>query len=1288
MSLNGLDEPKVVEAHEAAAAEPGGWFLLKYASRDEVELLDRGTGGIVEVRNTISTYDEESPLYGFLRYRRRNVVIKYLPEDCSRLIQARVAVHFNAICERFSPYDTIFEISTATELRDTKLSAACSLHAASGSTSSSTSSLRRRRLMEIAEEDEEEQRALKRQSIVPEADGERPKTPADKTSLPYPVTLNSDLASSPEASKFSAATTSEVLNFVGVGDGPTSPAPSIEPDTYSYSLYPTGKPRVKLGPRPSASVDATIRPQTAGNFRPVSSIPAGFKLFGKGAKKGKGKDGNPATSPQEEIPEPIFPNVAASTEEDANDDSSRPGSRTGVTSPVPVPLPASTPTKPTISPEKARLMKAMQLREKRKKMAAAKAAQKLDAPVDEEKTVLDNTQEKAHEKEDDDVDDMIIEEEPEEDEAEDEAKDDAKDNADESQPQTEATDEKKRISLIPADSGVVLDSLESSVHTDEASELTQTESRAESPGVVSVEADQSTMASSLSESTEETVQAKDDTLEAEKDEKEDAVPATETVDVESNEKEEETTSIEVQDVQKVETEPVVEPIAEPVAEPAAEPVAEPVTASVTAPVVEPVAEPVAEPVEKPVAELVAEPVVEPVAEPVTASVTAPVVEPVAEPIAEPFVEPAIEPEESVKVEIAAEEKDATKTDDVPEQIAPAAIAGATLEVPEVETSKDEPAPAEPIDAQGPAEREEAPKLMVPKSKFSTQDLAAASKAGSPSHSAVVTPQLELESNPLEQKTETSQESKEQTKHPIPIKTDVVQTNLDDSMDADDSDLVDDSALIEEAKPVPLSKSPPTSSFPTPAIRAVAASDNTRTVSNPVRGNLAIPLESSQAPVRSLSSGAAFLHKVNQQQQSSNTLATKPIVGSSISQRIKALEKLSGGSVDQTRPASRERPSSTFFSVQKRETSRSPSVADRAKSLKGPPSPEQSLTSSPEMSRGGRKRSPSTASRFSKFEVPTSASLATASQPRGRPESISVTAKIIRDPQSQESSKDASEYNYLNLKQSPLVVDHHAVESDDSERRSGSLERDAKDGKRSSMSIVRGFIREHRKSVTTSADVQQALGSGAPTSRPSSSTQNNVASHRLSISSRRSSISKDRDNALLPSAIADDDKSGDKVMSRAGRFMRRLSNFSGARGKGTVSLASPVAEEGPSIGSKRPPAAAAGSASVLSDMGDVNVQFPDNLLWKRRNLCLDSQGFLILSASSQNGKPAVGTKRYHLSEFRQPYTPDVEVQELPNSVVLDFVEGAGIQLACEDRAGQLNVLKVLRDAHTGHSTFGR
>ncbi|KAI0190155.1 hypothetical protein EV127DRAFT_430556 [Xylaria flabelliformis] len=62
-------------------------FLLKYASRDEIDILDAGNGGISDIRSAIAKYEEPSPLYGFLRYRRRSVIIKYIPEDCSRLVQ-------------------------------------------------------------------------------------------------------------------------------------------------------------------------------------------------------------------------------------------------------------------------------------------------------------------------------------------------------------------------------------------------------------------------------------------------------------------------------------------------------------------------------------------------------------------------------------------------------------------------------------------------------------------------------------------------------------------------------------------------------------------------------------------------------------------------------------------------------------------------------------------------------------------------------------------------------------------------------------------------------------------------------------------------------------------------------------------------------------------------------------------------------------------------------------------------------------------------------------------------
>ena len=104
MSLDGLDAREVNKAYALALEEGGGWyvsmlashdstanpvrcrFLLKYTGRAEVGLLGQGLAGLSEVRESIERYDEQSPLYGFLQYRRRKVVFKYVPEGTSRLL--------------------------------------------------------------------------------------------------------------------------------------------------------------------------------------------------------------------------------------------------------------------------------------------------------------------------------------------------------------------------------------------------------------------------------------------------------------------------------------------------------------------------------------------------------------------------------------------------------------------------------------------------------------------------------------------------------------------------------------------------------------------------------------------------------------------------------------------------------------------------------------------------------------------------------------------------------------------------------------------------------------------------------------------------------------------------------------------------------------------------------------------------------------------------------------------------------------------------------------------------
>ncbi|RFU72624.1 gpi-anchored cell surface glyco [Trichoderma arundinaceum] len=1303
MSLNGLDDPKIVEAHEAALAEPGGWFLLKYSSRDEVELLGKGNGGIAEIRNAVAGFEEESPLYGFLLYRRRNVIVKYLPEDCSRLIQARVAVHFSAVCERFTPYDTIFEISTATELRDTKLSAACSLHAASGSTASSTSS-RRRRLMEIAEEDEEEQRSPKRQSLVPETDDGRPRTPGDRSTTADEVKLNSELASSPEHSKFSASNTSEVPKFMGVPDAPASPTRSVDTtdsrlDPYSY--YPTSKPKVKLGPRPKT--DATIRPQTAGNFRPVSSLPAGFK-FGKGQKKSKGKDGD-AASLIEEIPEMELPADAAhapATEDTLgiSGDASRPSTSTGLsTDTLSVPV---TPAKPTMTPEKARLMKAMKLREKKKKQQQKQklqpedvAASGLDASAVEDKHAITGGED-GEEKELEHSADAAIESHDND--------NDQEVGETNTQEQSEGIED-RAASISQADSGVVLDSLSSSVQIDEVSEGTRSESRAQSPAITSSEHDQSTAASSLSDSTNETVQAKNE------DKVTDRAAST-------------SVGMEDEGHQRVRDEPAA--AANPAAAEGQHPNEEGQVAEVNA-----------SSSLSPSAAVVA----------VSGASSLGENESTAIQTKETGNSVALESTENTAAEVAtgAANKGSANTENEKEKKGIAVpISKFSANIP---TSKAPPAaslgglgsgaaeiplaaPGDVAQATDKGELDSSPLPRTLRSKLSTQDLVDAAQAAA--QTTVATPLMELQMDPLSAAEETfpavektseaaaaPDEPKERSKRsaniPPPIQTDLTEPkqaaaagngpHTSDNDDALVQEIQGDAAAQNDNKPMVATKSPLTPVFPSATIangplgaRAPPA-HTVRTVSNPVRGNFIAPTDVTQSTARSLSSGAAFLHKVTQQQSAS--LATmKPNVGSSISQRIKALEKLSATSGDQARPVSRERPSSTFFAVQKRDNSRPPSVVDRTKSLKGraaSPTPSQDEFPPLEAGRVRLQRSGSVVSRVSMFE-PLAASTSNASglapgpQSRGRPESVAVTTRIIRDPSQlsgYELPRDASDYNYLDLKQPPLMVDHHRGD-EGSERRSRSLERDGEDdmGRRSSLNTVKGFFKDPRKSVTVSTNVRHAIVSRTTTQSPSS------AGHRLSMSSRRS-ITIDRDN-LANSSVTEDSFSGDersdKKTSRAGRFMRKLSNLSsGSKSKNAASVeetstAGATAQH--AAGSARKPSvapSASAEASIVSDLGDVNVQFPDSLLWKRRNLCLDSQGFIILSAlPAQSSRTAQGTKRYHMGEFRQPYTPDVEVQELPNSVVLDFVEGTGIQLACEDRTGQLNVLHVLQAAHANHS----
>ncbi|GAP89731.1 putative gpi-anchored cell surface glyco protein [Rosellinia necatrix] len=1193
MSLNGLDDVKVKEAHDAAKIETGGWFLLKYASRDEIDILDSGNGGITDIRSAIARYEEPSPLYGFLRYRRRSVIIKYIPEDCSRLVQARAAVHFNAICDYF-PHNTTFEIGVAKDLKDSKLSAACSLHAASGSSSSSTSSLRRRRLNEIAEEEEEEERERKRQSVVKEEDRPTSSIYSDAPTAPSspeaPVVLDRQQITDPPENAF--ASTKNVPDFVGVS-GPASPTRSefggrLSSQSSRYegygSPYSQGR-KVKLGPRPS--IEAHKRPSTAENFRPVAALPAGFKFF-KGSKKGKTHEqgqgeGIPTTAP---VSDPLL---------QSPDDQLPPRPATSSGASIKSMAPSVAPSiaasmapvrEGKITPEKARLMKAMKLREKR--MQDAKSG--FLTPAEQQKPIHN---------------------------------DETTPNIEPSNPHGEPT----------PNVGVSTDLSIAAISKPEAdSKDNALDSHPSSPGAASSTGiGDSTKASSLSDLTDETIQAPKEAAEGSEEETNE-----DTVDLVSN-------------------------------------------GNVSA-----------------------------------AKFTK-------------DAEESTQIPESTTLPSASAHVDTGLGDDhniAKEQLG--MLSSSTSNETKPSTTTISPTPSL-------------------KSKFSRTDVTVPTELAHGINDEVPAPPTADHESPkqdvdLKNRPEillASPPNLSRQKATVErIRTDLTTqqaSQVEPSDPLDDDALMDElqTATLQEAKPMLVSKSPITPVFPSPGSPPKKDARVPRAASNPMRGSLLMPVDLSQGnTARSVSSGGSpFVNSLTRNPSNASMQSKKSNVGSSISQRIKALEALSGNpNEERARPTT---PSSTFFTVRKqstRDASKSSSAIDRASAaMPPPPTPERSRDPTPETPDSKRERSSSVASRLTMFEGQNA--------PRGRPESVQVTARIIRGATAPftnvgNASRKPGDAAPAELRQSTLLVDIHRAQSMKPQPlaeqtsvverpktsvsevqvqppRPEVINKQAK--RRSSMSLMKNFIKEHtplsNKSTETSVPASPGATPLKSPNRPPSVHQTSTSfARRLSTSSRRSSFNREADSAsisgatrsssrLSDSGSAEDDKSlsDKKSKNRTSRFMRRLSNsFGGAtRKSGSASISPTVTEEEADQLEKAPILAQQKSSSptIVAFMGDVNVQFPDNLLWKRRSMCLDAQGFLFLSTvqgGAKKAKESVGTKRFHLGDFRKPYIPDVEVQELPNSVLLDFTEGSCLQIACGDRAEQQNILRTLQEAHQSHA----
>ncbi|KAI1127638.1 hypothetical protein F5Y10DRAFT_242336 [Nemania abortiva] len=1246
-------------------------FLLKYISRDKVDVLDTGNGGITDIRSAIARYEESSPLYGFLRYRRRSVIIKYIPEDCSRLLQARAAVHYNAICDQFA-HSTTFEISEAKDLKDSKLSAACSLHAASGSSSSSSSSLRRRRLNEIAEEEEEEERERKRQSVVKE-EGRATSSlysdpPASPSSPEPPVVLDRQQITNPSETAF--ASTKNVPDFTGA-DVPVSPtrsefgrrlsSQSARPEIYTSGSYYQGR-KVKLGPRPS--MDAHKRPSTAENFRPIAALPAGLKFF-KGSRKDKTKDQGQSEQTSYVLPA-TAPAPEARPQSRGDQLPPRPATSSGASIKSITPSMAP-PREGKLTPEKARLMKAMKLREKKMQDAKSEllSPTKYKQPVDK---VAEPESETS----------LFVQ-------------------ADYSTP-------------IPLNASATAGSpVSTTMKPDAHSGDVVLDSHPSSPGAASSTCiGESTKASSLSDLTDETIQASKEPVQDTDDVQEGLVETMNTMEEPVDAPQSETISTDVSDekVTKGSEEFVQIPESDTNNSQSLENMIRKFIDSDNFPT-----DTNSSPILRDDKSLDVVQTHEPSADlqenekatPDTAT------------LSKPDIQLAVGTEDNDNISKAQLGIPQSKFASSEAKSSSSPISSTTPDLKSRFSRKPVPAPTETT-------------LSVLNDTVRTLS-AAKYEPPKPEVPLKSAPEILLASPPKPPKQKAIVE---------PIVTDLPAKGASASeLDPlDDDALMDElqTATVQEAKPITVSKSPITPVFPNSSSPPRKDARVPRAASNPMRGSLLMPVDMSQANApRSVSSGAAFLNNLTRNPSNASIQSKKSNVGSSISQRIKALEALSGNpNEDKPRPTT---PSSTFFTVRKqgtRDPSKSPSVVDRANTIAHPtPTPEGSRETTPEAPSSIRERSGSVASRLTMFEGQNA--------PRGRPESIQVTARIIRGATSPftsltNASRKLGDAAPTEFRQSTLLVDVHRAQSAKPQPlferppvverpktsvsevpvqpQPGSEVADKQARRRSSLSLMKNFIKEHTPLSNKSTE---NLGAMSPRVAPLKSPNRPPSAHqtptsfvrRLSTSSRRSSFNHEGDNASMSGATrsssrmsdngsTEDDKSlsDKKSKNRTSRFMRRLSNsFGGARKSGSASISPTVTEEDADQLEKATILAQqqqVTSPTIVAFMGDVNVQFPDNLLWKRRSMCLDAQGFLFLSTvqgGAKKGKDSAGTKRFHLGDFRKPYIPDVEVQELPNSVLLDFLEGSSLQIACGDRAEQQKILRTLQEAYQSH-TAGR
>ncbi|PKY03581.1 hypothetical protein P168DRAFT_297499 [Aspergillus campestris IBT 28561] len=1233
MSLNGLDNPAVNEAYQTALQEAGGWFLLKYVSRDEVALFDRGTGGVPDVRNAIDAFEENSPLYGVLQYRRRKVVLSYLPDDVSRLVKARTTVQFQSVLDRFSPHDAVFSFSSASGLSESSLSSTCLLHTATDSmTSSSSGSLRRRKLMKIAEDAEE--------------------SPSDRD-----VASTYDAGSSIHQRTFSTLSDATVTPSAHGASSTQEPSGSEQPAAPAPTAPTASRPPSLAPSRPGtrgsdmvhgdSTAHSTITPDRPGSSRsfqpPAMSATNGPNAYVNNQSSSASISERPSSSAhaREDLPHP-------SSQSRMSTQSARPAFQDLDR--------AGTPTMP-----KVKLGPRPSVGSSGRPRTAGNTPRRVEQrPVASLPTGMRSSSfRKAN----------PIPARP------------------RSQGSTSATMSGGKAPPVPP---LAVPPFSMSIPRSKLS-----------PGAKSLSALSSAGTSHERERLMKAVQMRKAQMEKRAAEgknsrvqegrgSEPQVNGSSTEDKENAREQLDRKDQKRIGVSESSKEPlsrvqisVTPESAGGTAEPAIE---RPAEQPIERPVEQPVEQPVERPVERPAGldSVAEEHMSADSSEPESDGETTDSEFAGDEPLITSFPTPrsrilidrsaaleALEQRQTAQIrpetetEVVEEEALAVSVDNQTKSgpVSPSVLINVPPEKKpqnppekEITVPSSPPPTAKPL---VPGERE-AEIIIKPAESVRPQDVPVptspspdpqptpvpdsssviASPAGEPEH------ELTPENSNVEQPAVTRQDKPKPFLEPIQVPT--PEYSDDDNLLSDDSFMEElTSATVEEAKPISVGKSPLSPGYPNGnnARTAPDAWKTSRAVTNPS----AVDHQSGDALAatanRSVSSPSTEVDG-----PSGPVLTAKKVnLSSGISQRIKALEKLSS-----------HKPSPGFGqpwappvappSLDKLRKRASVSLGGPLDLPSGPPNGSDAFSRASSVARRGSQASTRPTTR--------------------RTSSVSVTARIVRSPTEsrRESVVEPSGLSGLNLQASPLTVEHDTGEAPEvpkapeapkapeiSEAPETPLSQD-----------LTGNHSEVRSMSTSSA------GSGPhaiPAPMPRSES-------RLSVSPGPKNESPL--GSKSPSDIASSPEDNKKE-SRTSRLLRRMSSMTTSSRKSP-----PVKEQNIPAENKSPekPAAPAGNAQAV-EIGELNVQFPGTLLWKRRYVRVEGDGSLVLGPGVSDSTSRIAVKRYHLSELRTPCLPDEDEQELPNSIILDFLDGRTLQCACESRQGQASVLQTLIDAHSAH-----